>query len=117
MPASILARRTVMKLRDLMSRDVRCIGPDARLHEAARLMQDRDVGSLPVCGADRLAGMITDRDIVIRSVAAGTNPDDGRVRDVMTPKIVYCFDDDDVEQGARLMKREQIRRLPILNHD
>ena len=80
-----------------MSCDVRCIGPDATLHEAAQQMKQLDVGVLPVCGDDRLIGMITDRDIVIRSVSTGAAPDDGLVRHVMTPKVVFCFEDQDVD--------------------
>jgi CBS domain-containing protein len=106
-----------MKVNEVMTREVRCIGPDATLHEAAEQMRELDVGVLPVCGDDKLVGMITDRDIVIRSVSSGVNPDEGHVRDVMTPKVLFCFEDQDVTEVADLMKHEQIRRLPILNRD
>jgi CBS domain-containing protein len=104
-----------MKVKEVMSSDVRCIGPDATLHEAAQQMKQLDVGVLPVCGDDRLIGMITDRDIVIRSISEGAPPNLGHVCDVMTPKVVFCFEDQDVDEVADLMRREQIRRLPILN--
>jgi CBS domain-containing protein len=108
-----------MKLRDVMTQNVEVIEPDASLREAARKMKSLDVGSLPVCDGQRLVGMVTDRDIVVRAVAE----DNGRqlmeytVQDVMTNKIVYCYEDDDVEEAARLMSEEQIRRLPVLNRD
>lgn len=108
-----------MKLRDVMTQNVEVIEPDASLREAARKMKSLDVGSLPVCDGQRLVGMVTDRDIVVRAVAE----DNGRqlmeytVQDIMTNKIVYCYEDDDVEEAARLMSEEQIRRLPVLNRD
>lgn len=104
-----------MKIHEIMSAHARCIGPDNTLVEAAGLMRQLDVGALPVCEADRLAGMVTDRDIVLRGVAEGRDPHDAPVRDVMSPGIVYVFADQDVEEVARLMEDRQIRRLPVLN--
>jgi CBS domain-containing protein len=81
-------------------------------------MRDLDVGPLPVCGPqDRLVGMVTDRDITIRGIAEGLDPRTARIRDVMTPNIIYCFEDQDVEEAAQLMKENQIRRLVVLNQD
>lgn len=81
-------------------------------------MRDLDVGALPVCGAgDRLAGMITDRDITIRATARCCDPTDTSVNEVMTPDITYCFDDQDVTEAAELMKEKQIRRLAVLNRN
>jgi CBS domain-containing protein len=80
-------------------------------------MQRLDVGPLPVCDGDRLVGMLTDRDIVMRAVAEGCDPSTTTVREAMTPDIAYCFEDQDVHEAARLMAQYQIRRLPILNHD
>jgi CBS domain-containing protein len=100
-----------------MTRGCDCIAPDNTLQEAARRMKDLDVGPLPVCFDDRLAGMVTDRDIVLRAVAEGRDPKTTRVRDVMTPHITYCFEDENVEEAARLMKDRQIRRLVVLNND
>jgi len=81
-------------------------------------MRDLDVGSVPVCGPDdRLAGMVTDRDIAVRCTAAGSDPKACTVRDVMTPGVVYCFDDQPVEEAERVMKERQIRRLLVLNRD
>jgi len=80
-------------------------------------MKELDVGSLPVCHEDRLVGMLTDRDIVVRSVSEGHDPDTDHVGDVMTTELFYCFDDQDVEETAELMKRKQVRRIPVLNRD
>jgi CBS domain-containing protein len=101
-----------------MTAGVECIRPDATIQEAAERMRKLNVGALPVCGDnDRLVGMITDRDITVRSTAGAHDPRDTRVKDVMTPDIVYCFEDQDVEEAAELMKEKQIRRLVVLNRD
>ncbi|MFO0843903.1 MAG: CBS domain-containing protein [Gemmataceae bacterium] len=106
-----------MRVHDVMTRDVHCIGPEASLHEAAARMKSLDVGTLPVCESDRLVGMLTDRDITVRATAEGDSPKAIRVRDVMTPDVVYCFDDQLVSEAAELMKENQIRRLVVLNRD
>ncbi|MCI0705054.1 MAG: CBS domain-containing protein [Planctomycetia bacterium] len=106
-----------MKITDVMTQDAVCIRPDATIQEAAGQMKKLDVGALPVCDNDRLAGMITDRDITIRSVAEGHDPRSDRVRDVMTPELVYVFEDQDANEAARLMRQKQIRRLPVLNRE
>lgn len=105
-----------MKIRDVMTPDVRTIAPSATIREAAQAMADTDVGVLPVAENDRLVGMITDRDIVVRAVATGLNPDTS-VRDAMSPEIKYCFDDDDVEEVCENMADQQLRRLPVLSRD
>lgn len=104
-----------MLLQDIMTPNVECIGPDETVEAAAQRMRDLDVGILPVCENDRLAGMITDRDIAIRAVADGCDPTTCRVRDVMTPDVIYCFEDDAVEDAEHLMERRQVRRLLVLN--
>ena len=103
-------------VRDIMTRDVLVASPNDSLQKAASLMGSQDVGSLPVGEADRLIGMITDRDIVLRAVAEGRNADTP-VREVMTTKIRYCFDDEDVEAVAKNMSDLQVRRLPVVNRD
>jgi CBS domain-containing protein len=107
----------VMLVYDVMSKGAECIRPNASLKEAAERMKQLDVGALPVCDNDHLAGMITDRDITIRSVAEGHDPRSDRVKDIMTAGIVYCFDDQEVTEAAELMCEKQIRRLPVLNRD
>jgi CBS domain-containing protein len=99
-----------------MTRDVRLLSPDQTIREAASLMADVDVGSLPVGDNDRLVGMITDRDIVIRAVAQG-KPADTKVADVMSKEMLYCFDTDDIDDVARNMGKAQVRRLSVVNSD
>ena len=106
-----------MRVREVMTRGAECVGPDSTLEEAARKMRDLDVGPLPVCDHDRLVGMLTDRDIVVRVLAEGRDPKTTRVRDAMSEGISYCFEDDDVNEAARQMKEKQIRRLAVLNRD
>jgi len=104
-----------MKVSEIMSRHVEIIPPDQSLDEAAGQMRDLNIGLIPICDGDRLVGMLTDRDIVVRAVAEGRDPRDTPVSDVMTPQVRYCFEDQDVAEAARMMEEFQIRRLPILN--
>ncbi len=105
-----------MQVKDVMTAGAKCVAPSGSLQEAARTMKLLDVGSLPVCGDDdRLAGMITDRDIIVRAVAEGLDPRATTVQDVMTPDVAYCFEDQDVRDAARLMQDRQIRRLVVLD--
>jgi len=107
-----------MQVKEVMTSGVECINPDATLQEAAQKMRDLDVGPLPVCGMDdRLAGLITDRDITVRAVAEGQDMRMTHVRDVMTSTILYCFEDQDVQEAARFMQEHQVRRLVVLNRD
>lgn len=107
-----------MRIHEIMSENVQCVGLETTIEEAARKMRSLDVGPLPVCGDDdRLAGMLTDRDIVIRAVAEGRDPHTTVVREVMTPDIHFCFEDQDVAEAARLMESKQIRRLVVLNRE
>ena len=103
-----------MQLKEVMTPGVDVISPEATIREAAEKMRHLDIGPLPVCDGDRLVGMLTDRDITVRTVAEGRNPVSTRVREVMTPDVVYGFDDQDVQDAARLMEQYQIRRLPVL---
>ncbi|MGE0158587.1 MAG: CBS domain-containing protein [Gemmatimonadales bacterium] len=106
-----------MLIREVMTQDAECTRPEATVQEAARRMKELDVGSLPVCDNDRLAGIVTDRDIVMKSVAEGHDPSQHRVRDAMTPEIFYAFDDQDVDELTKIMKQKQIRRVPVLNRE
>jgi len=107
-----------MQVGDVMTRGVECIRPSDSIATAAERMRDLDVGALPVCGEnDRLAGMVTDRDITIRGTASCCGPAETTVEEVMTPNIVFCFEDQDIEEATRLMEEHQIRRLPVLNRD
>jgi CBS domain-containing protein len=105
-----------MKVREIMTPDVRLAAPDLTLCEAACIMAERDTGALPVGEKDRLVGMITDRDIAIRAVAKGKSPDTP-VRDVMSKEVLYCFEDEDVDHVAKNMGDVKVRRLPVLNRE
>lgn len=104
------------RVSDVMTSDVRIASPNQTIREAARAMAEADVGSLPVGENDRLVGMITDRDIVLRAVAQGRDPKTP-IRDVMTDHIEYCFEDDDVGSAAENMANLGVRRLAVLNRD
>lgn len=106
-----------MKLRDIMTRDVALVSPDTSLKEAAAKMRETDSGFLPVGENDRLVGTLTDRDIAIRAVAEGRDPSATKVRDAMSEHIVYCFDDQEHDEAAKLMAEKQIKRLAVLNRD
>jgi CBS domain-containing protein len=106
-----------MLIRDIMTHDVEAIHPDASLEDAARKMRTLDVGLLPICDGDRLVGMLTDRDITVRATAEGLNTKTTPARDVMTPDVVYCFEDQEISDAVRIMEQYQIRRLPVLNRD
>jgi CBS domain-containing protein len=99
-----------------MTRDVKLVSPTQTIREAARMMAELDAGVLPVQQDDRLVGMITDRDIAVRAVAEGKSPDT-LVRDVMSNEVLYCFDDQEIEDVARNMGEVKVRRLPVLNRD
>jgi CBS domain-containing protein len=99
-----------------MTRDVRLLRPDQTVLEAAKLMAEIDAGALPVGEEDRLVGMVTDRDIVIRAVAQGKSADT-KISDIMSREMLYCFDTDEVEEVSRNMGKAQVRRLPVLNKD
>ena len=106
-----------MKVHEIMTAHARCVGPENTMVEAAGLMRELDVGALPVCDNDRLAGMVTDRDLALRGVADGRDPNSTIIRDVMSPGIIYVFADQEVEEVVRLMENRQIRRLPVLNRE
>ena len=106
-----------MKVREAMSASVCLANPTWSIREAARAMADQDIGSLPVQAGDRLVGMVTDRDIAVRAVAEGLGPDTP-VRDVMSSdQVMYCFEDDDLDDVAKNMSNIQVRRLPVVNRD
>jgi CBS domain-containing protein len=99
-----------------MTRDVKLVSPTQTIREAARMMAELDAGVLPVQQDDRLVGMITDRDIAVRAVAEGKSPDT-LVQDVMSNEVLYCFDDQEIEDVARNMGEVKVRRLPVVNRD
>lgn len=105
-----------MKVKDIMSTDVACIGIDDSIQKAAQLMKRYDVGSIPVCQQSEVVGILTDRDIALRSVAQGQNSDHQSVKNVMSSEIVVGEPDMNVHDAAQMMSQNQIRRLPIVNN-
>jgi CBS domain-containing protein len=106
----------MQQLKDVMSRDVKMVTPETTIREAAQQMRDGDFGMLPVAENDRMIGAISDRDIAVRAVADDKGPET-TVRDVMSRGICWAYEDDSVEEAARVMSERQVRRLPIVNRD
>ena len=106
----------MQKLKDLMSREVQIISPDLTIADAARKMRDGDFGMMPVGEDDRLIGTISDRDIVIRAVAEGKDAST-QVRDVMSEGVAWAYEDDSVEEAAKIMSERQVRRLPVVDRN
>ena len=105
-----------MKVCDVMSDKVVCIGQNEPVSAAAKLLKQCNVGVLPVCdGQKKLRGLLTDRDIVTRCVAAGIDPQETPVSEIMSRGIVTATPFDEVEQAARVMSGDQVRRLPVLS--
>lgn len=105
-----------MKVSEIMSSDVQVITPDQPIQQAARLMIDSDTGFLPVGEGERLIGMVTDRDITVRAVAEGRGPDTP-VREVMSDRPLFAWEDQDVEDVAIQMSDAQVRRMPVLSRE
>jgi CBS domain-containing protein len=100
---------------EIMSTEVKMIAPEATLREAAQMMLEQDVGALPVCQGTTLLGMVTDRDIAVRGVAAGLLPEATQVAEVMTRNLEFCTEDQDTEAVMQTMGYAQVRRLPVVN--
>ena len=107
-----------MKLKDIMTQSVVSVSPGESVEVAARALARYNIGALPVCTPDkRLLGMVTDRDLVTRCIAAGRSPRDTKISDIMTAQVRYASPDMEVGVAAHLMGREQIRRLPVIEND
>jgi len=106
-----------MMIRDVMTPNAEVIDAHAIVRDAALKMRELDVGALPVCDGGKLSGLITDRDIAVRLVAEGHDATSTKIREIMTPDVTYCFDDQTVEEAATVMEAHQIRRLPILDRN
>jgi CBS-domain-containing membrane protein len=100
---------------EVMTRNVEVIAPEETLQRAAQLMDELNVGALPVCSGTQLLGMITDRDITVRAVAAGQSPAETCVSDVMSERVRCVTEDDSTETAAHQMSDMQVRRLPVLD--
>lgn len=105
-----------MKISEVMTREVRVANPDETIQEAAGTMAQLDMGFLPVGNDERLLGTITDRDIAVRGVAQGLGPD-VKVRDIMSTDVMYCFDDEEVDDILDNMAEIQVRRLPVVDRN
>jgi CBS domain-containing protein len=106
-----------MKVREIMSSHVQLISTSQMVSEAAERMKTLDIGALPILEDNKIVGMLTDRDIVVRAVAAGLNPKMTVVKDVFTPEVLCCSEEDDIETAARIMEDNQVRRLVVLGDD
>jgi CBS domain-containing protein len=102
---------------EIMTRDVRTISPQETIQRAAQMMDELNVGIVPVCDGEKLVGMITDRDITVRATSVGSAPDQTRVEEVMTADVRWCFDDQSIDEVMEQMADVQIRRVPVVNHD
>jgi CBS domain-containing protein len=106
-----------MQVREVMTEAVEIIDPNTTIRDVAKRMRADNIGALPVGENDRLIGMVTDRDIVVRAVAENLPAGNTSARDVMSDHVYWCFDDADVEKAAEIMAEHQVRRLPVINHD
>lgn len=106
-----------MRIQEVMTRNVRTVAPHASIFEIARLMRDEDIGSVPVAENDRLIGMVTDRDIVIRGLAEVSPSKNVSARDVMSDRVLYCYEDQSVEEVLENMGEQQVRRMPVVDRE
>jgi CBS domain-containing protein len=116
-PRARRKEQTMTQVSQVMTRGVRTMAPTDTIVQAAQAMEELDVGVLPVCDGDRLLGMLTDRDIVLRGVAHGVAADRTIVTELMTPGVCWCYDDASIEDAMDQMREAQIRRLAVVNHD
>ena len=105
-----------MRIQDCMSTDVQICGPDQSIRDVANIMRDCDCGVVPIAENDTLIGVVTDRDIVVRAIANGLGPNDP-ARSAMSPEILYCFEDQELDEVAANMADLKIRRMPVLNRE
>jgi CBS domain-containing protein len=106
-----------MKVKEAMHQSVQWVEPNTPLTELARLMREHDIGAIPIGENDRLVGMVTDRDIVCRCIADGRDISKATARDVMSKGILYCGDEQELDEAAQIMASKQVRRLPVINDD
>ena len=106
-----------MKIREIMTTNVECVSPGTGVQELAEKMKALDVGFVPICENDRLAGTVTDRDIVVRGLAGGQNINTIKAKDIMTKDVIWCFEDQDIKDVAKRMRDKDVRRMLILNQN
>lgn len=105
-----------MMIRNIFTKDVQYVAPDTPLNEVARLMEEHDCGSILVGEGEKLTGMITDRDIVLRCVAKSQNPSSMTAGQCQTPEVLYCYEDDETEDVLENMAENKVRRIVVLNN-
>ncbi|MGF6447531.1 CBS domain-containing protein [Paraburkholderia youngii] len=108
--------QTMTSVAQVMTRDVATIGAAQSIQQAAKLMDELNVGSLPVCDGANLLGMVTDRDIVVRAIAAGMSSD-APIEDIVSGPVNWCFEDEDLDVAQKKMADAQIRRLPVVDRE
>jgi CBS domain-containing protein len=106
-----------MLVTELMTQFARTVESSMAMSEAAELMRDHDVGVLPVLEGERLTGMLTDRDLVVRGLAEGKDPELTTVREIMTPRVATVFDDQDLDEAIQVMRENRVRRVAVISHD
>ena len=106
-----------MKVREIMSSPVKQISSSAMVSEAADKMKTFDVGALPILEDNKIVGMLTDRDIVVRTIAMDMDPKMTVIKDIFTPEVLCCFEEDDISAAAKIMEDNQVRRLVVLDNE
>ena len=106
-----------MRAASAMTTDVEYVSPDETLRQAARMMDELNVGALPVCDGSKLIGILTDRDITVRATSAGQLPEETTVAEAMTTDVKWCLEDDPIEEVMAAMADSQIRRMPVIDRD
>src|SRR5215831_7123452 len=106
-----------MKVSEIMTTNVECVTPETTITELADKMKSLDVGFLAVCEKDRIAGTVTDRDIVIRGIAGGRDLKSIKAQDIMSKEVHWCFENDNIEVVAKKMREKNVRRMLLLNQN
>ncbi len=106
-----------MLVKDVMTVGAQTVTAEDTIQTAAERMRNRSVGALPVVEGDRVVGIVTDRDIAVRSAAAGRDPTTATVAEAMTPQVFWCFEDQDTGEAARIMEDKAVRRLMVLDRE
>jgi CBS domain-containing protein len=112
-----LKESAMNQISDIMTKDVRCVASNDSLQRAAKIMEELDVGALPVMDGTSLVGMVTDRDITIRGVAHGKQVGSTPVSEVMTGNVQCCYEDDQIDEVMEKMQESQIRRVPVMDRN
>lgn len=105
------------KVKDIMTKNVSYVDPTSTVVDAAKMMQQQNVGSIPVCDQNGLVGIVTDRDIVVRNIAQGSNPQNTAVRDIMTPGVTSASPEMNIDDVSKIMAQHQVRRIPVIENN